>query len=155
MTNIETPPLLTVVSPGAMDTPTVTVTAAYRPAEGRYAAASVSVEHPFGQVRGAELRAVPVRRLLAELLRTPLAEANPTLMENRAVKAWASGKDGRRPAAKQVLNPDSAHLASAAAVMRLERIVGGFPIRAVERACGIGYEDAKRWARLIKKEGLA
>lgn len=155
MTAVETPSMLTVQVPGDEASPTVTVLASYNAALGRYAAASVFVEHPFAEVRSSVLRRTPVRRILAEGLRPQLLEANPALGRDRAVKAWAAGKNGRRPAAKQVASPDAAHLASAAAVLSLERTVGGFPVRAVERAFGIERADAARWVRLVRKEGLA
>lgn len=154
MTTFEKPTMIAVQRPGDLGTPTVSITAAYQPRLGRYTATSVSVEHPFDEVKGAHLRSTPVRRLLADLLRQPLGEANPTLMENRAVKAWASGKTGRKPAAKQVATPDETHLRSAALVAAMEIAVGGFPIRAVERACGVEYSVARRWVRLARAQGL-
>lgn len=155
MTSIQTPAVLTVSRPGTVQDPTVSITAAYKPDEGRYVAASISVEHPFGQVRSTDLRRVAVRRSIANLLRAPLAEANPDLLTDRAVKVWASGKTARAVSEKRAVTPGPQDLASAALVVRLERLVGGFPVRAVERACGVDYDNAKRWYRAITKGGLA
>lgn len=153
---VNKPPFLTGVRPGATPSdPTRVYQTAWMQPLGRYAATSVVVEHPISPVVTTDLASSAVRRSIAESLRQPLLDANPQLATIPAVQTWAkgSGHRGRRLAASHAKMPTAMHLQHAATVVSLERIVGGFAIRTMERCMGIDYPTAKRWMRILRRMG--
>lgn len=156
MTTIDTPDFLHLSVKGSATEPTRTIEAAWTVPLGRYTAASVTVASPMNPVLTPDLARSAVRRTIAAGLRAPLLEANPHLAGIAAVDAWVRG-DGhraRRIAASRAKHPDAALLEQAALVVRLERIVGGFAVRTMERCMGINYPTAKRWMGLLRRRGM-
>lgn len=152
MQTINTPVVLEASLPGTLDDPQVVIRTTLSRSEGRYVAMSVNVQHPMRHIRSVEMRHVPVRRLIADGLRTELLAANPDLSKIPSCQIWAKGPSTRaRRAAKAVVeHPSDAVLDEARTILKLERLVGGFPVRALERCLGIDYATAKKWARRLR-----
>lgn len=151
MQTINTPVVLEASLPGTLDDPQVVIRTTLSRSEGRYVAMSVDVQHPMRHIRSVELHRVPVRRLIADGLRPELLAANPDLSKTPACQVWAKGPSARahKLAQHTATDPDAATLEAARAVLQLERLVGGLPVKALERCLGIDRATAKRWARRL------
>lgn len=148
---ITLPPWLTVQTPGPRPGIIITAIVSLDAHTGRYEPQSVTVENPLEPITPADMRVLAIRRRIAEALRPVLLEANPQLHGIPAVKAWGGASKGRKPAAASIENPRPQDLGAAALVMALETAAGGFTIRAVERACRVDYDVARRWAARVRR----
>jgi len=121
----------------------------------QYYAFALTLEHMDVRLTSARVQATPVQKTMAPILRSLLAEANPSLvLEHPLVRKWATGKAQRPVAAKQIVNPDPATLTGASLVYRLAKLSGEAPVKATARAAGIAHEDAQRWIKTARKQSL-
>lgn len=154
MSNINTPDFLQAVLPGSATEPTRTIEASWTTSLGRYTAASVTVASPMSPVRTDDLARSAVHRSIAAGIREQLLAANPQL-EDRRYQVWADpAKRARTIRATWAERPTDQLLAEAATIVALERIVGGFAVRAIERCMGVDYATAKRWMGILRRRGL-
>lgn len=152
MADITTPAVLTAEHPGGLQTPHRSIRATFNRSLGRYAAASVTIEHPMSPVTGDTLRRTPVRRLVADGLRAQLLAANPHLSDP-VYKTWTKGDTAHaRPMARRLMQePTPEILQEAETILILERLIGGHPVKTLQRCLGIDDRTARKWSRQLSK----
>lgn len=153
MSAITTPKFLTVSIGGSNNEPTRTFEVVWNEPLGRYTAISVTVTRPIAPVTTEDLSGSAVRRSIANGIRPLLLAANPELADQQVFKVWADPSRKARPlAAHKITDPDPEVVERAATLIALERAVGGFPIRTLQRCLKIEYHDAKRLVRRLPKK---
>lgn len=132
----------------------ISATASFDNHLNKYIASSITVQDPTTEVKSIRLHKIAVRRLLKENLRTEIYNHNPqTAYEMlHVMRRWVEKKHARKISEKKASDPGPDKLLEAACVAYCELIVGGFPVRTIERCCGVDYKTARRWWRMIKTE---
>lgn len=149
--NIKTPPVLNATAIGAFGA--VSIKAMHEAKTGRYTTVSLGVENPMSPVTPTGIRRIRLGELRSNALRQELLAQNPELTEVPAIKTYFSGKTGRTAAKKTHLEPTDEQLETASAIFRLARLVGDYPIKAVQRSFGLEHPIARLWVNRARTGG--
>jgi len=152
-TTVKTPQILRLAIAATAERPSVNIRVILDEKSGRYVNASVAVEHPAIAVTPTLLGRMRLGQLRRDALRASLAEQNPELLSQPALKSFFRGTSGRTVAEKIRVTPSVEHLQTVALIYHLARLTGDYPVQAVGRSFGLDRADAVRWVALARKTG--
>lgn len=150
--DIKTPVVLNTTATGEFGA--ISIKAMHDSRLEKYTTVSIGIENPMAAVTPTGIRRIRLGSIRSDALRKQLMEANPDLLDAPAIKSYFAGTNGRAAAKKTHLSPSAEQLEVAATIFKLARLVGDYPIKAVQRCFGLEHAVARFWVNRARSQGV-